>query len=141
MQKSDLLVDSSFFVALGKPQDSLKEKATSFELENSGRYNFLITNHTYIEILTVLSYKTNKETAIKFARLVSLDDYIKVIHTNSSVERNALKIFTSDPSKNISMVDCISLAAIEYYGFKEFLTFDKTDFKKYQNKLKFKILG
>lgn len=143
MQKKEkLLIDSNFFVALSKNGDNLLERAEKLLEQILYNYELYITNHIFVEILTVVSQKVDKITASKIAIALNSGEFgVKVKYSDSNLELLALKYFLSDTRKNISMVDCISLAAIDYYGFKYFLSFDETDFKKYQNKLKFKLIS
>lgn len=119
-----IFVDASYYVSLLKPTDSNHERA----LTMAKRYKEeeLITSQAVLgEVATVGSQRYNKEATIAF-----LDGILLVGTTIIILERQELvdrtwEIFKKVKSKNISWVDCYSLAIIKAYKIETVLTFDK----------------
>lgn len=92
------------------------------------RSSIVISNYILLEVLTVLAQRTNKNHALSVGRLLKSDKNINVIHIDESLDEDSWQIFQALPGKNISWVDCSTLAVMRYAGIKQLLTFDATDF-------------
>ena len=142
MEKTKFFIDSSFIVALFKNFDSNHDKAKLiseqlFTLSSE----LIISDFVFSESLTILSQKVGKEIALKLQDFLLDRQIFRIIYLDEILIMKSKEIFSQAKSKNMSFADCTSLAIIEYETIKNFVTFDKTDFKKYEWKYRFKIIS
>jgi len=124
-----VFVDSNFFIALFNPPDTLHQKAVAISRKiKKEKPRLYISNFIFLEVVTVLSQRVNRKTAITLGQHFLKDEQLKIINVNKQLNTFTWEIFKEIKKKNISFVDCSILAAMKTEGIKKLLTFDKKDF-------------
>ncbi|HEY1646227.1 MAG TPA: PIN domain-containing protein [Candidatus Saccharimonadales bacterium] len=142
MAKNDsIFVDSNYLIALYNPADSQHSRALRLAEQISEEDPKLYTsNYILIEVLTVLSQRVDKNTAISVGEHIRDSQQIEILHVNEELDNLIWKIFKVIQSKNVSVVDCSTLALLNYAGIKRLLTFDETDFKPLRDQFSYSIV-
>lgn len=135
-----LVFDSNVFVALFSPQDGLHEQASNFA-ELIATRTVVISNLIFAEIVTVLSQKHGRDIAQEVGQYILNTSLINIVYFDTRSHQAAWDIFQSIDHKNISFVDCSTIALMQAEGITTLLTFDTTDFKKLQKQFHFTILS
>ncbi len=139
MDKSNkIFVDSNFFIALLNPQDTLNTKAITISSKIKDESpSLVISNFIFLEIVTILSQRIDRKTAITFGNHLLQDNQIEILHINESLQEKCWKAFQKMDKKNISFVDCSILAVMEAEKINTLLTFDLEDFVSLKKIYKF----
>lgn len=135
-----LVFDSNYFIALFNPDDSLHYQASNLVhvvAECSG----VISNLVFSEIVTILSQKRGHVIAEQAGEYLLDSSLVKVVYVDLFLHQKAWSIFKTVQYKNISFVDCSTLAMMQAEGLDTLVTFDTTDFKKLQKDYQFKIIS
>jgi predicted nucleic acid-binding protein len=122
---SQILVDSDAFIALFVESDAHYErvgKALQRLLNEPCR--LVTTNVIVAETATWLSRRVSQDKARQFL------DYIEAGHTpifyiDKVIQQHASELFRQQPTKNISLFDCLNVAVIQLYNLPGILSFDK----------------
>lgn len=128
-----IFVDASYYLSLLKPTDSNHERALTMAKYHEKEE--LMTSQAVLgEVATVGSQRYNKEATIAF-----LEGILRAGTTTIVLERQELvvrtrEIFKEITKKDISWVDCYSMAIIEAYKIETVLTFDK-DLQRYSHSI------
>lgn len=130
--------DTSFYVALNNPSDSLRPRAkTLLQHLSTFDHNSFSSNFVFLETVTVLSQKIGRNVAINFyENAVSGVNEIKI---NENLEERTWRIFKSIQNKDVSYVDCSILATIEEFRIGTLVTFDR-HFDTFQSDFSFTVL-
>lgn len=128
-----IFVDASFYIGLLKPTDSNRSKAQA--LAKQYKKQKLMTSQAVLgEVATVGSQRYNREATIAFIEGLFQESTTTVILETASLVARAWEIFRKATKKDVSWVDCYSLAIIEAYKIKTVLTFDK-DLQNYSHSI------
>ncbi|MDP1722302.1 MAG: PIN domain-containing protein [Candidatus Gottesmanbacteria bacterium] len=119
-----IFVDASFYISLLKPTDSNHDAAVALAREH-GMAPKLTSQAILGEVATVGSQRFSKEATIAFVEDILRGSTTTVLFETHELVIRAWEIFKMVKSKNISWVDCYSVAIIEAYKIKTVLTFDK----------------
>lgn len=135
---SSIFIDSNFFIALNNPSDSLhlKAKQASGQLLNEN-INLFITNMIFLEVVTILSQRTNRNFAIKVGKKLLIYEHFIMI--DNTIQERSWEIFQEIDKKNMGFIDCSILAVMEKESIDTLLTFDFEDFHPLQRKYNFKL--
>ena len=139
MAKNDkVFVDSSFLIALFNPPDTFHPKAVAISRKTiKERPQLYISNFVFLETVTVLSQRVNRKTAVVLGQHLLKDQQAKIIHVNQKLNTLAWEIFKEIKKKNVSFIDCSTLAIMKVEGIKKLLTFDQKDFAPLRQKHRF----
>lgn len=128
MERTKVFVDSNVFIGVLNKDDALHEKALAVweSLRNSG-HQLVVSNFIISEVITVVSQRMDKTTALKFAAGIYFGEQreVEVVRLDKMLELKALEHLKRMPSKNISFVDASNLAILEVYRIKNIASFDK----------------
>ncbi len=122
----NILVDADAFIAMVKDDDANHQKAARLfsQLENNN-ISFITTNYVFSEAVTVISQRTNHQTAINFIdNMKSSDSIFSIIRITQEIEDMAIEIFKKQTSKNVSLVDCTNMAVMKHDNFDAIFSFD-----------------
>jgi uncharacterized protein len=131
-----LFIDSNFFIALYNPSDNLHEKAKqiSKQLQLDNPYIYF-SNFIFLETVTILSQRVSRDHARAAGnKLLNTNSFIIV---DKPLQKRSWEIFEKIDKKNVSFVDCSTLAIMEFENISLLLSFDRTDFNQLQNLYKF----
>jgi len=138
-----LVVDSSVLIGYANRADSLYQRARdAVDQILTKRETVAITPYIFSEVVTVLSQRINRPTAIRFGAFLreSIDEGIlTLIPTNERLERTAWEIFCTTRSKNVGYVDC-AIAALAHQRKATIVSFDR-DLKQLGRKLNIEVIG
>ena len=118
--------DTAGLVSLFSEKDSNHRQAMRIVKKLKGQ-SFLISKYIFAEVVTMLSQKEGKEKSIIVGE--HLKTKYEWIDLNTEIENLAWKIFKKQTSKNISFIDCTTIALYKDGAFDKLFTFD-SDFKK-----------
>src|SRR3989344_5212909 len=128
--KDAVFIDSNIFIAELNKDDSLHNRAKVI-LGNIEKQNLSAVTSNFIvnEVITVLSQRVSKTTAITFADFIyDGDTAIDIMTINRNIEIKAIEYLKNLKSKNISFCDCATLAVLDLFSIDNLATFDR-DFK------------
>ena len=133
-----LFVDTNYFVAYFHIYDSLHAKALEISKTiDTDSTRLVLTNYVFLEVVTVLSQRAGKKTASTVGRHLKEAESVTIIHIDTKLHEDAWRIFQEVKAKDISFVDCSTIAAMQADSIKKILTFDHSDFKKLQKQFRF----
>lgn len=137
----NIFLDTSFICSLHLAEDSLHKKALAISQELAKqKVNLYISNFIVLEILTVLSQRKSRQLAVEFGRSLKEEAVIKIIRIDEILEEYSWQIFRKTKEKNLSFVDCSTLAVLGKEKIDYLITFDKL-FNRFQSKFHFKIIN
>ncbi|OGK31719.1 hypothetical protein A3D08_02995 [Candidatus Roizmanbacteria bacterium RIFCSPHIGHO2_02_FULL_43_11] len=130
LKRNNLFVDTNYFVSLVNEHDTNNTKACAYA-EEFVQYSpqFIISNYIFSEVVTVTSQRLGKDESIRVGTMLLSNPHIEILPLNTLLEREAWKIFSKIAKKNMSYVDCTTLALIKAYKIERLLTFDRKDFQ------------
>ncbi len=132
----EVLIDSDAFVGLFLPDDahfqSVSKQFDHFEREQT---KLATTNWVVAETATVLSRRDTQETAKRFLKMIETSG-IPILFISREVEKDALRIFKDQSTKNTSVIDCSNIAVLNHYRISRLFSFDK-----FYKKLSVKMLN
>ncbi len=121
-----IFVDASAAVSYFDVKDANHIKAIKISNE-FGKNKIITSNYVFAEIVTIVSQNAGKEVAIDAGNYIK--DNFSVIKIPTEIENLSWEIFKKQTSKNVSFVDCTTIALYKDGAFDKVFTFD-TDFKK-----------
>lgn len=118
-----IFVDASYYISLLKPADSNHKAA--LRLARQYKKEELMTSQAVLgEVATVGSQRYNKEATVAFIEGILQGTTTIILERQELVDR-AWEMFKKVTKKNVSWVDCYSLAIMETYKIEIALTFDR----------------
>lgn len=126
-----IFIDTSWFYAVEVEADLNHEKALKSREELSlGRYGTpYTTDYVLDEVVTLLRYKANFNSALRFKRKVDESKVLKIIWIEEGVAKRANDVFKKYPNLELSFTDCTSFVVMESLGIRRALAFDE-DFRE-----------
>lgn len=138
--KERAFADSNFFIAFFNISDKLHQRAKTLAKELLAQNTQLvISNYIFLEVVTVLSQRVGKFTALEVGKYFIENSSIQTIHIDEELQRYSWKIFQEVKDKNIGFVDCSIIAAMKAEGISHLLTFDIQDFQKLKKSYRFQF--
>jgi len=119
-----LLVDSDFFIALYKSDDSNHKAADAILKKVFNQDRLMILDLVIQESVTVISKRMGMDDARIFYKSI-LQIVNQAIKADDELVDSTWKIFLKQTKKGSSFIDCANLAAIEKYKLDGILSFDK----------------
>lgn len=119
-----IFIDASFYISLLKPTDSNHDSAVSIAKEH-GLAPKITSQSVLGEVATVGSQRFSREATIVFIDDILHGRTTTVLFETPTLVDRAWEIFKRVTKKDVSWVDCYSLAIIEAYKIETVLTFDK----------------
>lgn len=120
-----IFADASAIVSLYSLTDPNHSRAKAI-MDNLTFGQLITSNFVYAEIITILSQRVSKEKAI-FAGSYIKENF-KFFRLTEEIEDLAWEIFKKQKSKNVSFIDCTTIALFKMGVFDKAFTFD-SDFK------------
>lgn len=142
METSDerIFVDSNYFIALFNAADAQATQAAQFAHElDSKKVKLVISNFIFLEVVTVLSQRVSRSFAQQGGKNLLADKNIEIIHVNELLHQQTWSIFQEVQEKDVSFVDCSTIAVMRAENISTVLTFDQTDFKRLQRLYRFSL--
>ena len=117
-----LFVDTSFYVALVNPRDTLHARAVELATRFAGP--FLTTEYVLIETANFLSKSDVRSVFLRLLSGLKADPQTTIVAGANARFSEGLALFASRPDKDLSLTDCISFAVMQRHGLTEALTHD-----------------
>lgn len=117
-----ILCDTDFFIALLIAEDSNHSKAKKLALDYSD-YNFIYSNLTKYELMTVLSRKLEQKFAVQAIELFE-HLFTEQFNFDTTLEKEAIRLYKQSLSKNQSFFDIACLVQAKQFNCK-IASFDK----------------
>lgn len=137
-ENNSIFIDSNFFIALYNKEDALYNKAQLLSKKiKENRINVYTSNFIFLETVTVLSQRSGRKAAIAAGKKLLMIDYYTLVNVNEGLQHHSWLVFQEIKKKNMSFVDCSTLAVMRYIGIKKLLTFDTEDFAGLRRKYSF----
>lgn len=135
-----VFADANYFIALANEDDSLYTQAlvVSKNLEKHS-VQLYISNLVFLEVVTVLSQKRNRDVANKTGLYLLSDPRISRVYIDEQLHEESWDVFQNISQKNIGFIDCSIIAAMKTENISTLLTFDKADFRVLQKKYRFSL--
>lgn len=135
-----IFVDSNYFIALYRANDSLHSKALEIArtFDNQEKA-FVISNFIFNEVVTVLSQREGKEAGREIGDLLLQDKSIELVHIDESIQKKSWEMFRLMREKDVSLVDCSIIAVMNAESIISLLTFDVKDFKSLQKQYRISL--
>lgn len=135
-----VFADSNYFISLFNPADSNNAKATElFHQLQSQQAVLIASNLIFAEVVTILSQRQNRASALGAGEHLFADPQITMIHVDSELHHATWEVFRTIEKKNVSFVDCSIIAIMQAENIKSLLTFDRTDFATMRKRYHFKF--
>ena len=135
-----IFVDSNYFISLFNPVDGNYVGAVALFHALEREHMLLVTsNFVFAEVVTVLSQRQNRPSAIVAGSHLQANPRIRIIHIDEALHRTSWQVFQEIQKKNMSFVDCSILAVMHAEHITKLLTFDRTDFAPMRQRYHFKF--
>lgn len=119
-------IDSSFFVALTDRGDRhFKEAEDCFSSQIKEGILLLTSNFVLAETITRLRYRAGFRYAKEFGEKFRHSKIVETVWVDSHLEEEAWHLFLKYADKELSYVDCLSVANVKLSRIDYVLTFDK----------------
>ena len=137
---NEVFVDASYWIAIAYPRDRWHENArTLWNMATRDRWQLVTTNWTLYEALTALNGGFGRHD-LAVALLELTRDAAVLVVDASSLEEEALYVFTTHSDKRWSVVDCANFVCIKDRQSEYAFAYDQ-DFNQAQNEFGFTRLG
>jgi len=124
---SFLFIDTSGWGNLFDASQPYHSQATDFYLSAKVEEKKIITtNYIIIELVSLLTspLRVPRNKIIQFISGIKLSPYLKIIHTDISLDDQAWQFFQRHQDKDWSLVDCSSFVIMNRLNISEALTSD-----------------
>ena len=121
-----IFLDSNFLVGLYATSDSLHQKCLSLStrLASQPGTKLYISNYVLTEVLTVLSQRAGKKTAITAGEKIIESKYFTIVQHNTESDILAWRLFKQVENKNTSFIDVAIIRRMKLEGISNLTTFD-----------------
>lgn len=124
MAKTELLVDTSYVVALLHQRDQYHQTAQKLADRFEARVKLVITQAVCLEIGSALADLPNRSKAVQMLTGIRSDPGVEIVPMSDELYSEALALFTKRPDKEWSLIDCVSFVVMNERGITEALTAD-----------------
>lgn len=134
-----LFFDSNYYIGLSNLADPLHQKVskTAIRLQQS-EYTPIISNFIFLEVVTVVSQRVDRENATTLGNL--LKNTIEIVRIDKVLEEKTWDLFKKIKQKDVSFVDCSTLALLKEKRIEKLVTFD-SQFKKFSKQFGFSVIS
>ena len=124
METPELLVDTSFAVALVSTRDQYHQRAQQLADEYRARAKLVFTHAVCLEIGNSLADLPHRRAAVDLLTGIREDPGIIVIPMSDDLYSEALELFANRTDKEWSLIDCVSFVVMRKRGITRALTAD-----------------
>lgn len=122
---TDVLVDSDAFIALFVETDANYGRATqTVERLQQEQSRLVATNVVIAETASMLSRRVTQKAAREFLTYVEDTDF-PLLYVDAALHKRAVTVFREQLTKNVSLFDCLNVAAVEQYHLAGIFSFDR----------------
>lgn len=124
MAKPELLVDTSYAVALVSTRDQYHQRARQLADRYHARAKLVFTQAVCLEIGNSLADLPHRREAVRLLTGIQRDPGAVVVPMSDELYAEALALFANRPDKEWSLIDCISFVVMRRRGITSALTSD-----------------
>jgi predicted nucleic acid-binding protein len=124
MENLELLVDTSYAVALVSRGDQYHMAAQRLAERFRARARLVITQAVCLEIGSSLAKRRNRRDAVQLLTGIQNDPGVVIVPMSDELYSEALTLFTKRPDKEWSLIDCVSFVVMNDRGITGALTSD-----------------
>jgi uncharacterized protein len=117
-----VFADTSFYVALANPRDSLHSAAFEFSINFRGRT--VTSEFVLIEVGNFFSAAATRQVFVELLGQLRTDVNTHIVECSAGVFQDAVELFRSRNDKQWSLTDCFSFAVMNALGLKRAPTAD-----------------
>lgn len=134
-----IFFDASYYVSLANKNDSNHHRSISISktLENKPHYPF-ISNFIFLETVTIISQRAGRKKSILFGEY--LKNKIEIVKITDLLEQKTWELFKQIKDKDVSFVDCSTLAVLKEKNITQIVTFDH-HFEKFSKQFAFSVIA
>lgn len=134
-----IFFDSNYYIGLSNLADPLHQKVSKTAvLLKQSEYTPVISSLIFLEVVTVVSQRVDRENAVALGTL--LKNRVEIIRIDESLEQKTWDSFKQIKQKDVSYVDCSTLVLLKAKKIKKLVTFD-SQFKKFSKQFGFSIVS
>ena len=124
--KDDLLLDTTFAIAITNPNDQYHQSAQRL-VRDIRRVNARLTTTraVILEIGNAFSRQRNRSDAVRFLNSLEHDPRVTLLPVTEEIYHRAFALFAARPDKEWGLVDCISFIVMTERGLTKALTADE----------------
>ena len=123
---SPLFVDTSFWIALLKPNDSYHARVMAWRIwlqrESS---NLVSTEAVWWELMNGLAHPATRGRAIESYRRAHAEPKLEIVPFGKALTESASNLYGQRLDKDWSLTDCLSFVVMEQRGIRSALTTDR----------------
>lgn len=124
MAKPELLVDTSYAVALVSTRDQYHRVANRLADQFHARAKLVFTQAVCLEIGSSLAELPHRRAAVELLTGIRSDPGVVIVPMSDDLYTEALTLFANRPDKEWSLIDCISFVVMRRRGITSALTSD-----------------
>lgn len=124
MRPLELLVDTSYAVALVSKGDQYHQAAQHLATRYRARAKLVFTQAVCLEIGNSLAKRRNRPDAVRLLSGIQRDPGVVIVPMSDDLYSEALTLFTERPDKEWSLIDCVSFVVMKDRGITSALTSD-----------------
>ena len=124
MASPELLVDTSYVVALLHRRDQYHEAAQKLADRFRARAKLVITQAVCLEIGSFLADLPSRPKAVQMLNGIRSDPGVEIVPMSDHLYSEALTLFSRRPDKEWSLIDCVSFVVMNERGITDALTAD-----------------
>jgi predicted nucleic acid-binding protein len=117
-----VFADTSFYIALVRPDDENHQGSLEFDRQFSGQY--LTSEFVLIELGNWLADPRNRGVFLEIARVLRSDPRTAILAATSEWVTRGLALYGQRLDKHWSLIDCVSFEMMRDHGVTDALTTD-----------------
>jgi predicted nucleic acid-binding protein len=117
-----VFADTSFYIALVRPDDENHKGSLAFDLSFRGQY--LTSEFVLIELGNWLADPRNRGVFLEISWVLRSDPRTTILPATSDWVARGLSLFGQRPDKHWSFIDCVSFEMMRDHGVTDALTTD-----------------
>jgi predicted nucleic acid-binding protein len=120
----NVFMDTSAFYALASKNDLFHKEAKKIFEKLSMKGEMVTTSYVIVETAALLQNRGGYGVAVNFLNSVNEVNWLRILWTSESLHHQGCALFREN-NKEVSLVDCVSFAAMHHYGIQHFFGFDE----------------
>lgn len=118
-----VFADTSFYIALVRPEDEIHRSSFDFDQHFDGQY--VTSEFVLIELGNWLADPRNRGVFLEINRVLRADPRTMILPATSEWIARGLSLYGQRLDKHWSLIDCISFEIMRDHGLTEALTADR----------------
>jgi predicted nucleic acid-binding protein len=120
----NVFIDTSAFYALASRNDCFHKEAKKIFEKISMKSDIVTTSYVIVETAALLQNRGGHGVAVNFLNSVGEGRWLRILWTSESLHHKGSALFREN-SRGVSLVDCVSFAAMRHYAIQYYFGFDE----------------